>query len=331
MSKKIEISSLTIIKIILILLGFGFLYLVRDILLFLAVAIVIAAAINPIVDWLKKHRIPRLLGVIIVYLIILGVFGLVISLVFPLLASQIKQLSINLPSHLERIGLEDWWPRLNLAEIGEQLSQAALSVWATTINIFGGLFSAVVILIISIYLVVQEEGIRKFISSITPKQHQAYVLDLVVRIQKKMGRWLQGQIVLCLIVGLLIFIGLTLLGVPYALVLALLAGVLEILPYVGPIVSAVPAIIIGFLQSPLTGLLVLILYILIQQLENHLIVPQVMKRVLGLNPVVTIIAVLMGIKLAGILGAILAVPIAAAIAVFARDFMQIRMKARQNL
>lgn len=331
MRQKIDIPSLTILKIILILLALGFLYLVRDILLLLAVAIVIAAAINPIVDWLKKHGLPRLLGVIIVYLLILGILGFIITLVFPSLAFQIKQLGINLPIYLEKIGLEDWWPRLNLEGIGEQIGQAASSVLATTINIFGGLFSAIVILIISIYLVAQEEGIRKFITSITPRKHQAYVLDLVARIQKKMGRWLRGQLVLALIVGLLTFIGLSILQMPYALVLALIAGVLELLPYIGPILSAIPAIIIGFLQSPLSGLLVFILYVLIQQLENHLIVPQVMKRVLGLNPVVTIIAVLMGFKLAGILGAILAIPVAAAIAVFARDFMQVRMKARKKL
>lgn len=330
----IDISTSTLFRFILILLALIFLYFIRDILAMLFVALVIVAAVDSPVGWLKKHKIPRVVGVLIVYLLLFIILALIISLILPLLANEIRELGKNMPSYLERLGtrfqaLEDWWQKFEisgnegpLAKIGSQLAKAASSVFATTIGIFGGLISALVILIISIYLAVQEKGIKKFFMSITPPEHQAYMMAMAEKIQIKMGGWLWGQLFLALIVAILTFLGLSLLGVPYALILALLAGLLEVVPYLGPIIASIPAIIIAFLQSPFLALLTLILYIVIQQVENYIIVPQVMRRAVGLNPVVIIIAMLIGVKIAGILGLILAVPIAAIISVFLEDFMK---------
>jgi len=184
-----------------------------------------------------------------------------------------------------------------------------------------------VILVISFYLTVQEKGVKRFIMSLTPAKHQSYLSSLIERIQRKMGGWLRGQLLLMLIVGILTYIALRLIGLKYALVLALIAGILEIVPYIGPIISAIPAVILGFVQSPFLALLVIILYILIQQIESQIIAPQVMRRAVGLNPIITIIAILIGAKLAGILGIILAVPITAALAEFLKDVYQRRESA----
>jgi predicted PurR-regulated permease PerM len=154
---------------------------------------------------------------------------------------------------------------------------------------------------------------------VTPKEHETYVLNLWQRAQKKMGQWLQGQLFLAIVVGVLVYIGLSLLGIRFALLLAIIAGILELVPYIGPVLSAIPAVILAFFQMPILALWVLILYIIIQQLENYLLVPVIMKKVVGLNPVVVIIALLIGGKLLGILGIILAVPAAAVLAEFFKD------------
>jgi len=331
-SQTINISTSTILRAIVILLALVFLYLIHDILMIVFVAVIIAAAINGPVSWLQKNKVPRLLGVIFIYLLLLLVIGLIVTLIFPPLANEIKQLAVHFPGIVEKIGLsiQQWWQDYNLGtnlqtfldQISNRLSQAASSVFATTVNLFGGLFSAVVILVISFYLSVQEKGAKRFLVSLTPGEHQSYLADLIDRIENKIGGWLRGQLILMLIVGLLVFIGLSVLGIKYALVLAVIAALFEIVPFIGPILAASPAVILAFFQSSFLALLVIILYIVVQQLQNYLIVPQVMKRTVGLNPVVIIIVLLVGGKLAGLLGIVLAVPAAAAIAEFLKDLQK---------
>jgi predicted PurR-regulated permease PerM len=329
-SQTVNISTSTIIRFVLILLALGFLFLIRDILLIVVVSVIIAAAATGPVNWLHSRHVPRLLGVVFVYLLLLLLLASVIALVFPPLAEQVRQLSSNFPGFLDKINLnlKEWWGGYKiegnlqsfLNQIGNKLSESTASVFSTIVSLFGGIFSATVILVISFYLTVQEKGIKRFFISLTPQDRQQYTSDLVERIGVKIGGWLRGQLLIMLIVGLLVYLGLTLLGVKYALTLALIAGILEIVPYVGPIISAIPGIILAFLQAPILGLLVLILYIVIQQLENYVIFPQVMKKTVGLNPIVIIIAMLIGAKLAGILGIILSVPLTAAITEFVKDF-----------
>jgi len=330
--QTINISTSTIFRVIIILLGFIFLYLIRDILLLVFIAIVIAAAINGPVSWLQTRRVPRLLGVIFVYLFLLLVLALMTTLIFPPLAEQIKQLATYFPDFLSKsgIGLRQWWFDYSaganfqdiLGQLSEKITQATRGVFSTIIDLFGGIFSAFVVLVISFYLTLQEKGIKKFLVSLTPSEHQYYLSDLIERIQVKIGSWLRAQVLLMAIIGLLTFLGLYFLGIKYALTLGLLAGLLEIIPYLGPILAAIPAVILGFFQSPWLALLVAVLYIVIQQLENYIIVPQVMKRSVGLNPIVIIIVMLIGAKLAGILGIILSVPLTASLAEFFRSLKE---------
>ena len=331
-SQTINISTSTILRVIVILLALVFLYLIRDILMVVFVAVVMAAAINGPISWLQRHKVPRLLGVIFIYLLILLFLALVVTLIFPPLAEQIKQLAIYFPEFMEKIGLsvQEWWGQHRLEgnfqalldKISNKLAQATSSVFATIIGFFGGLLSAIIILVISFYLAVQEKGAKRFLVSLTPNEHQDYLAGLIERIESKIGGWLRGQLLLMLIVGLLTYIGLYFLGVKYALTLALIAALLEIVPYIGPILAAIPAVVLSFFQSPFLALLVILLYIVIQQLENYIIYPQVMKKAVGLNPIIIIVTMLVGAKLAGILGIILAVPVTAAIAEFLKDFQK---------
>ena len=331
-SQTINISTSTVLRVVLVLLFFAFLYVIRDILMMVLVGIVIAIAVNGPVNWLQKHRVPRLLGVVFIYLVFSLILTLIVILLFPPLAEQIRQLTSYLPELVGKLNLsvQEFWGKYEtngnlrsfLDGIGTKLDQAASSVIATLIDLFGGLFSAVVVLVISFYLAVQEKGVKKFLTSLIPDEHQQYFSGLLERIEIKIGAWLRGQLLLMSIIGILTFIGLYFLGVKYALILALIAAILEIVPYAGPIVSAVPAVILAFSQSPALVFLVVLLYIVIQQLENYIIVPQVMKRTVGLNPIIIIIVMLVGAKLAGVLGIILSVPLTAALAEFFKDFQE---------
>lgn len=177
---------------------------------------------------------------------------------------------------------------------------------------FGGFLSFVLIIVLSFYLAVQDHGIANFLSVITPIKNRPYILDLWKRSEEKIGLWMQGQLLLVVIVAVLVYLGLTLVGVKHALPLAVLAGLFEIIPVFGPILASIPALALSFIDGGTsTALLVGGLYFIIQQFENQLIYPLVVKKVVGLPPVVVIIALVAGGQLAGFLGIILSVPLAA--------------------
>jgi len=311
MSQKFDFSTKNIFRVIFILLILYFLFLIRDVVLVFFVALVAVAALGPVVDYLQKKKIPRFLSTLLIFLTGLTLLGLVIYLLIPPLVEQVSALAINLPEYLKQLpfSLKTDYLQNFFGTIGNYLA-----------SVPAGLSSVIVILIIVFYLLVQRNGIEKFIKAVTPLKHQNYVLNLFYRIQKKMGYWLLGQLASSAIVGVLTFIGLFFLGVPYALVLALAVGIAEIIPF-GPVIAFIPAGILGFMQSPLTGVLVIILYLIVQQIEGNIIVPQIMKKAVGLNPVLIILALLIGAKLAGILGLLIAIPAAAALSIVISDIL----------
>ena len=336
--QTIIISPSTIFRIIFIILLLVFLYLILDVIVIFIFALIIASAIAPLVNLLGKLKIPRVIGALLIYIIVIGGLGFLISLTIPSVAKEIKDLSSNLPNYIEF--LSDKFESIQnasskyqdiiiqfqkfLAGTGDLLRKSASDLFSTAVNIFGGIFSLFLILVISFYLSVQKKGVQRVLTSLAPREHRDYLLSLWERSQKKLGRWLQGQLFLGVIIGVLVYVGLSLLNVKFALLLAVLAGILEIFPYIGPVIAAIPAIILGFLQAPILGLWVLILYIVIQQMENHLIVPLVIGKIVKLNPVVVILALLIGWKLGSIPGMILAVPITAVLAEFFRDIIKRR-------
>lgn len=332
--QTIEISTGTIFRVIVIILALVAIYYIRDVIAIVFFAIIVASAVAPVARWFEKLRFPRVVGVLLVYIIVIGIIVFLISLLIPSLASQVKDFSAAFPQYAEKFyssfrTLEDISSKYYdvvgqiekfLGELGDILKRSAADPFGTTVNVFGGLLAIIAVIVISFYLSVNKKGVQGFLESIIPNQHRTYILDLWERVQRKVGRWLQGQLLLGIIVGVAVYIGLSLLGVPFAPLLAIIAGIFELLPYVGPVLAAVPAVVLALFQSPLLALWVVILYIVVQQLENNILVPNLMGRVVGLNPLVVIIALLIGGKIAGIVGVILAVPIAAIIAEFIKDF-----------
>lgn len=332
-AQNITISTSSILKVIFILVGIWLLYVIRNVIGILFVSLILTAGITPWVDWLEKHKVPRIAGTIILYAILLGLFSLIVILIIPPLTEQIGQIISAFPQYYDKIiqgfeRLRSSSPESSLVNsitqslqaLNNSLSKVAGSIFSGLVTVFGGFASFLSIMVITFYLTQERNNGKKIIQSLAPAQYQPYLVQLINRISTKLGSWLRGQLLLCFIIFLASYIGLLILNVHYALLLALIAGFLEAIPFIGPVLSAVPALFLSFAQSPVRALLVLVLYLVIQQLENNLIVPKVMQRSVGLNPVVIIIAMLIGARLGGIIGVILAIPTAAIIQVFTSDF-----------
>lgn len=326
----INVSTITILKVLMILLLMWLLFAIRDILILLVVSVMISSAIDPLADYLQKKRIPRALSVLLVYAIFLGMIGLVIYLLVPPISQQFMQISQSnfYETFTDRVGI--FRQNLNHFGVGQTIENSIKNfagtlggtLFNTTKGVVTGLVSILTVLVISFYLTAEENGMKNFIKHLTPYKNQPYVMTLVTKIQKKMGAWVLGQLILSIIIFGVTYVGLTVLKVEFALVLALIAGVLEVVPYIGPFIALIPAIFFAFLQNPALALAVVILYTIIQQLENHIIVPVVMSKSVGLNPVIVIMAVLIGGSLGGILGAVIAIPLVSGISVFVNDMME---------
>jgi len=329
--KTIDISMKTLIKFILIILALLFLFYVRDVIIIVFVSVIIATAINPWVDNFQKKGIPRILSIVIIYTVIFGLISLAIALILPAITNQISLFIKNFPFIYQKIsaslpgteaqdtGLVETIQK-SLQSIISALGNVTSSIFAGISNIFGGLFSLVGILVITFYIVLIEDGFKKFISSVSPVKYQPYLLQLSERLQIRLSHWIKGQLILSLVIGTACFIGLVILGIPYALVLGLIAGLTEFIPYAGPVIGAVPAVLIALAISPWKAIFVVILYVIIQQLENNLLVPKIMQKVTGLNPIVVVIVMLLGAKLMGILGVLLALPVTIIGDEFLKDF-----------
>ncbi len=318
----IEISTWSILKVIFIILFFGFLFLISDILIVLFLSLIIASAIYPWVNYLESKKIPRILGVLSVYVVAILFIIFLMYLVIPTMVDEIRQLASVLPSYYEILSSKfsktvleispDYTKTAQdfLLNFGEKIKEMASSVLKTVAGVFGGFATFGIVLVISFYMASQEKGVSSFIKLVTPKHQEVYVLNLWKRVEKKLGFWLQGQLLLGVIIGLVVFFGLYIIGVPYALLLGIVAGIFEIVPVVGPIFSAFIGVAVALMINPVLALLTLIFYIIVQQVENNILVPFLMKKMTGLNPIVIIVSLLIGWELGGILGMIISVPIA---------------------
>lgn len=338
MSKQsVEISTGIIFKTILILLGIWFLYLVRDVIALLFISVIFVSAIDPLVDWLQAKKIPRPLSVLSIFLLIIIVISVAFSFVIPPITRQAADLAENYPTYSQKFAeffgnVQKFMTKSHLGvdtasllgNFGQEISQFSKNIFSTTLGVFSGIISTIVVFSLTFYMAVEEDGIRKFVSQIVPDRYREYAEKMTGRIKRKIGQWMLGQLALMFLVGFFSFFGLYLIDVPYPLILAIFAGIMEIVPYIGPIVSAVPGVVLGFLVSPATGLLALGVYVLVQQLENHVIAPQVMKKAVGLSPITVILVLLIGAKLGGAMGAILAIPVGTAVSLFVKDFMNSR-------
>lgn len=337
---SVSITTGTIVHAMLIGIFFWLVYVLSDVALIILASVIIASAMEPAIKWFGGFKIPRVAGVLLTYAIVFLVLGTVVYLFIPLFIEQLGNVAGLLPKYLET--LQSWTaspqatiyaPETLVGDLSDtfsieksidamraSMSGATSDMFHLASTVFGGIFGFVLVVVLSFYLAVQEHGVEDFLRLVAPAKYETYVVGLWKRSQAKIGKWMQGQLLLGVLIGVLVYLGLTILGVEYALVLAFIAGVAELIPIFGPIISAVPAIAIGFLDSMTAGLVITGFYIIIQQFENHLIYPLVVRKVVGVPPIVSILALLIGAKLAGFIGMIISVPIATILMELMDDF-----------
>ncbi len=330
---SIDITYTSIFRVLAVAVGLYLSYLVRDIIALVFVALFFSAAITPMVSWFHKRRIPRGVAVLIIYLVAFGVFSVGLILIVPPVVEQVNQFIANSPQITETI--TRGFSQLRGSEVAVQtqvqetvqplqnaLNSATDSVFQTLSAIFGGIIFFVAMLVLIFYMVTNHALMLRAFEFLAPKKYHRYINQFIDRTQVQLGRWLRGQLLLMLFIGLLTYTGLAIMGVKYALVLSIIAGLFEFIPYAGPLLAGIPAVIIALSVSPYLAIAVVIWYVLVQEVENNFLVPKIMQKAVGINPIVTIISILVGVKLLGLIGAIVAVPAVSILSMFLGDLYE---------
>jgi predicted PurR-regulated permease PerM len=286
----------------------------------LILGIAIASALSPVANLLSR-RMPRTLALLLIYFLILAVFGVIGWIIIPPLASQVEGLIETGPNLLAR--LEEWYLRVFgdipiLETLIDQVGQFGGALLAVPLGFASALFEIFLVLFISFYALLEGPKIRRFALSLFPSYRQEKVDQVMCGMVDAMGGFVRGAVITAVIIGLITYFGLLFIGVPFPLALGILAGVLELLPYIGPILAFIPITLIAFLQSPTQGLIVLVFFIILQQLESNILTPNIMRTQTEISPLMVLLAILAGGSLGGLLGALVAIPVAAALRVFVR-------------
>lgn len=322
--KQYFFKNQIVAALLVVLLGW-FLLQIKEILIMFFIAYILMAALMPYVRIINRHRIPKAAAAGIVYLITLSLVVLLVVPIVPFFVSQMHSLLLNLPVfidgvsklfgfHLEASHLQDY--------ATSQLGSISAGAVAITTQAFSVIFSLILVFVLSFYLMIDQTRVKRELLGLFPKKQEQKIVDIIDQVEDKLGAWFRGQITLCIFIGFLTWVVLTAIGLPFALPLAIFAGILEIIPTLGPILSAVPAVIVALSISPLMALIVVVAYIIIQMLENNLLVPKIMQRAVGLNPIIIILAITIGANLLGILGALLAIPFIAMVIIIVKGIRQ---------
>jgi len=334
-SNSISVSTGTIVKII-VFVGLVWVFIkLINIFVILLTSVVLASAIEPMVRKLILYKIPRAFSVLIVYFLLLVIIVSVTFSLIPAFVTEARQFATSLPTIVSSfqesikgtfidnlissdfvVAAEPSWSE----RIESALNVSLDGLISFTNTFFNSLLTGILIAVLTFYFAVQERNIYNFLDVISPRRYKSYVLDLWGRSREKIGQWMKGQIILGFIIAVLVYLGLLILGVKYALLFAIIAGLFELIPIFGPILSAILPVLVGFVDGGwVLALLVVGLFVIIQQLENNLIYPLVVTKVVGIPSILVIIAIISGWILAGFLGVVLAVPLSAILQEFIND------------
>ena len=336
---RVSVTPRTILAVALIAGGAYLLWLLRDLTLLVLTAIVIASAIEPGIAFFMRRGLPRFLATLAMYLFVFGsVFALVYFFFPPIIADMVSAIAA-LPQFLSSLNVPESLRNLtNLSTIGganvqhESFFQTLLALQGAfsaasggvvqfVAAFFGGILSFVLVVVLSFYFALQDTGMDDFLRLVMPVAYEDYAVDLWRRSQKKIGLWMQGQILLSVIIGVLVYLGLLIIGVPYALLLAIFTALAEIIPIFGSLLSGAAAAFVGYTQGGLAlAAIVVGLYIVVNQFESNLIYPLIVKKVVGVPPLLVIVALIAGYTIAGFLGVLLSVPMAAILLELLSDY-----------
>jgi len=330
--QTLDISWKTIIKIFIAIFAFYLIYLARDIALWFFFGLAISILLEPAINFLRKMWIPKMVAIILIYVSILGLLGILIYLMAPIFIVELKQFSSYLPDYfdkinplLQQLGIDfaESFADLTSSLVGG-LEQSSKGIMNAVIAFFGGLTSTVVILTIAFFLSLEDRGPERFLAFISPQKYQEYIVTFFEKAQTKVAGWFGARIMACVFVGIGSFIVLYIFDVEYAFLLALIAGVLNFIPYIGPLTTAILLVVFVMVSS---GSWFITLYVLlavwaVQAIENNLLTPFLMKKMIDLPPVLVLISLLLGAKIFGFLGTIFIVPVSGIIYEFVKEIIE---------
>jgi predicted PurR-regulated permease PerM len=330
----LDISWSTIAKIFIAIFVFYFIYLTKEIVLWFLFALSISVLLTPAINFLKKFWLPKIVAVLIVYLAIFGILGILIYLTAPIFISELKQLSQHMPDYfvqispvLQQMGVDtaqtfDGFTQL----LVNSLAQSSMGVLSAIMTFFGGLYSTAFILTTAFFLSLEDNAAESFLTLVSPKKYEENIISLFQRAQNKVSGWFGARILACLFVGVASYIVFYIFGVQYAFILALISGILDFIPYIGQWITIILLIVFIAVSSGswLMVLYVAIAVIIIQEIENKLVTPLLMKKMAAVPPVLVLISLLVGGKLFGFLGVIFAVPVFGILYEFLKEFLEKR-------
>ncbi len=359
---RVTLSIDSVIKATVAILGvIGFAYLlfyVKSIIIIFLVALFLAATFNPAVDKFQHYHIPRGLGIFIVYFIVLGVITLIFTSLVPIIAEQVSSLALSARDMVQNIvsgeEMDSWFMRriqpvanqiwqnvdqtqilngltTSLKEVGSKLTSFAGNAIGAIFTVFNGIFNLLLVLIITFFMVVNKENTSNFFHSLFPHKYSGYISQKTKEVSTKIGEWIRGQVLLALAMGLVTFIVFSIIGINYALTLAMVSALAEFIPYLGPLITFSSAALIALNQDPVLVLWLIPAYAVMQFLEGNIMVPLIVGRSVGLNPVVVIFALMAGATIGynigggiglGLVGMIIAVPMANIISIFVTDYTE---------
>ena len=330
--KVLDISWSTIFKIGITALVVYVLFLTRGIFVWVLFGIIISILFDPAIDFLQKRRVPRVVGTFALYLTVFGVIAFIIYSSAPVFINEIQRFSQLFPQYFETIS--PIFRGLGVAAFSDiqtfidavagGIERVASNEFSALFSIFGGIFATFFVLSIAIFLSLEEKGIEKAISVFFPKKHEAFALDLWAKSQRKVSAWFVSRLITSLFIAVASYIVLLLFNARYPFSLGLISGVLNFIPIVGPLIAGGLIAMVVALDSVLKALFVALAFLLIQQIEGSILTPFLTKRFIGLSPAVVLIALAIGAELWGVVGAVLAIPIAGILFEFLRDFLKKR-------
>ena len=335
--RVLDISWGSIVKVAISAFVVYLIFLLKDILVWVLFGLILSILFDPVISFLQKRRIPRVVSMIGVYAVIFAVLAYIIFATTPLFVAEIQEFSQLLPQYFEEqispplqgLGIaafEDF--ESFLQAIGEDAAKSSATIVSALFSIFGGIFSTIFVISVAMFLSIEDRPVERILSLLFPKKYEAVALDVWAKSQRKVSAWFLSRVLSSIFVGGATYISLSLFNVQYPFSLGLLAGLLNFIPIVGPLLTA---ILVGFLvalDSPLRALFVVLALTLIQQIENNILTPILSKKFIGLPPVLVLVALAVGAQFWGIMGAILAIPLAGILFEFLRDFLKKRKEAQ---
>ena len=336
--KLLDVSWVTIFRILFIVICFYFIFVIKDILVWIIFALIISVLFNPVIEILSKRRVPRILSAVFVYSVFFGILGGLVYLMVPLFVSEIKNFTQVLPEYFEKIS-----PSLSIMgfETFETEEKALSTVYgfmegmtenafSAIFIIFGGFFSWLFVVATAFFLSLEKGIIEKSLIILFPKKYESYILTIWRRCEKKVSGWFAARIIASVFVGLASYVVFLVFNINYPFSLGLLSGILNFIPYIGPAIMGLFLFFIILPIDPLKSLFVVVAFILIQQVEGTILSPILMKKIIGLPPALVLIALVIGAKLWGVLGAILIIPLIGILFEFLKEFLE-KKKERETV